>query len=157
VSEPAPLRAPRFNHVALSVPAERLDARGCEELLAFYGEVFGWTEMPTLTEVGKRFVLRAWDNETFVFLVADAEPMRCPSMDHFGMSVGTPGELHALLERARRYRERDARVEIVEPAVEDYRVLRLHSFYLRYLLPMSIEVQCYEWAAGFGPQSLPGR
>jgi len=152
-----PARAPRFNHVALSVPAELLDARGCSELLAFYGEVFGWSEMPTLAEVGKRFVLRAWDNESFVFLEAGAEPMRCPETDHFGMSVATPEELGALLERARSYRERDPRVEIDESPLEDYKVLRLHSFYVRYLLPMRIEVQCFEWAPGFGPQSLPGR
>ena len=152
-----PARAPRFNHVALSVPAALLDARGCDELLAFYGEVFGWSEMPTLKELGKRLVLRAWDNESFVFLEADAAPMRCPATDHFGMSVATADELGALLERARSYRERDPRVEIFESPVEDYRVLRLHSFYVRYLLPMRIEVQCYEWAPGFGPQSLPGR
>jgi len=30
-------------------------------------------------------------------------------------------------------------------------VLKLHAFYLRYLLPLRIEVQCFEWAAGFGP------
>jgi len=155
MSEPGPARAPRFNHVAMSVAANLIDARGCADLLAFYGEVFGWTEMPTLCEAGKRFVLRAWDNESFVFLEADGEPMRCPAMDHFGMSVGTPAELHALLDRARNYRERDPRVEIAEPGVEDFRVLRLHSFYVRYLLPMRIEVQCYEWAPGFGPQSLP--
>ena len=157
MSGPAPARAPRFNHVALSVPAASLDARGREELLAFYGEVFGWTEMPTLTEDGRRFVLRAWDNESFVFLAADPEPLRCPADDHLGMSVGTPEELHGLLERARAYRERDARVEIVEPQVDDFRVLRLHSFYVRYLLPLRLEVQCFEWAPGFGPESLPAR
>ena len=157
MSEPGTGRAPRFNHVAMSVPAALLDARGCANLLAFYGEVFGWTKMPTLCEAGKRFVLRAWDNESFVFLEADAEPMRCPAMDHFGLSVATPEELHALLDRARNYRERDPRVEIAEPAVADFRVLRLHSCYVRYLLPMRIEVQCYEWAPGFGPQSLPAR
>jgi hypothetical protein len=141
----------------MSVPAASLDARGREDLLSFYGEVFGWSEMPTLTEDGKRFVLRAWDNESFVFLVADAEPLRCPRMDHFGMSVGTPEELHALLDRARKYRERDSRVEIEESPVEDHRVLRLHSFYVRFLLPLRIEVQCFEWSPGFGPQSLPAR
>ena len=156
MSEPGPARGPRFNHVAMSVAAALIDARGCADLLAFYGEVFGWTEMPTLTEAGKRFVLRAWDNESFVFLEVAAEPMRCPATDHFGISVGTPEELHALLGRARKVRERDPRVEIVEPVVDDFRVLRLHSFTLRYLLPLRIEVQCYEWAPGFGPQSLPG-
>jgi len=151
-------QAPRFNHVALSVPAAALDARGCADLLAFYGEVFGWSEMPTLRDPGKRLVLRAWDNEHFVFLEAHADPMRCPAGDHFGMSVATPTELHAIFERARKFRERDPRVEILAPTLEDHHgVLRLHAGYVRYLLPLMLEVQCYEWTPGFGPGSLPAR
>jgi hypothetical protein len=149
VSGASPLsRKPTFNHIALSVPADRLDAAGREALLRFYGEVFGFDEMPTLTEDRVRLVLRAHDNEQFVYLVADPDPMRCPGPDHFGMSVGTPEDLHGMLERALEYRERDPRVEIVEVAVEDYGFLKLHNFYVRYLLPMMIEVQCFEWMAG---------
>lgn len=147
---------PRFNHVAMSVEAGLLGAEGRQSLLDFYSEVFGWSEMPTLTEEGKRLVFRAHSNEQFVFLAADAEPMSCPSMDHFGMSVETPAELEAILERAIAYRDRDERVEIVDRELEDFGVLKLHSFYVRYRLPMMIEVQCYEWADGFGPDSLPG-
>jgi hypothetical protein len=145
-----------FNHVAMSLPAETLDERGRAAILDFYGEVFGWTEMPTLTEDRKRLVLRAHSNEQFVFLIAGSDPMRCGDLDHFGLSVAVPAELDAILERARAYRERDARVRIVDRQVEDYGVLELHSFYVGYLLPMLVEVQCYEWAEGFGSQSQPG-
>ncbi len=148
-------RMPSFNHVAMSVPADLLDEAGRADLLRFHEEVFGWTEMPHLTEDRKRLVLRAYNNEQFVFLVADPEPMRCPSMDHFGMSVGTPRELDEMLERARKFAERDPRVEIVERQVEDYKVLKLHNFYVRYRLPLMIEVQCYEWAPGIDRTSLP--
>jgi hypothetical protein len=147
---------PTFNHVAMSVPADRLDAASRAELLRFYGEVFGWTEMPTMTQEGERLVLRVHSNEQFVFLIADPHPMTCPRMDHFGLSVGAPAELYETLERARKFRERDARVEIIEPEIEDYKVLKLHNFYVRYRLPMMVEVQCYEWAPGVGPSSLPG-
>ncbi len=148
-------RMPSFNHVAMSVPADLLDEAGRADLLRFHEEVFGWTEMPTLTEDRKRLVLRAYSNEQFVFLVADPEPMRCPGMDHFGMSVGTPRELDEMLDRARKFAERDPRVEIVERQVEDYKVLKLHNFYVRYRLPLMIEVQCYEWAPGIDGTSLP--
>ena len=111
--------------------------------------------MPGLSQPGERLVLRAWDNEQFVFLVADPDPMRCPEGDHFGMSVGTPEELRGMLERARKYRERDPRVEIDELKVDDFKVLKLHAFYVRYRLPLRVEVQCYEWAEGVGPDSLP--
>jgi hypothetical protein len=148
-------RMPSFNHVAMSVPAELLDQAGRADLLRFYGEVFGWTEMPTLTEDRVRLVLRAYSNEQFVYLVADPNPMVCPRLDHFGMSVGTPGELDEMLERARKFQERGERVEIVEKQVEDHQVLKLHNFYVRYLLPLLIEVQCFEWAPGLDGSSLP--
>ena len=148
-------RMPSFNHVAMSVPAELLSESGREDLMRFYGEVFGWTEMPTMTEDRVRMVLRVHSNEQFVFLVADDNPMVCPKGDHFGMSVATPEQLDATLERARKFAERDERVEILDRNTEDYKVLKLHSYYVRYLLPLMIEVQCYEWAQGFGGDSLP--
>ena len=136
---------PTFNHVAISVPADLLDETGRRDLLAFYGDVFGWGEMPTLTKDRELFVLRCWSHEQFVYLSAARDPMRCPSMDHFGLSVETPAELDDMLERARKWRERDDRVEIVERGLEDYGFLKLHNFYLRYRLPLMIEVQCFEW------------
>ena len=148
-------RRPRFNHVAMSVPAEALDEAGREALLRFYTEVFGFTEMPGLSIDRERLVLRAYSNEQFVFIHADPDPMRCPRMDHFGMSVGSKAEFDELLARVRKYREKDDRVEIVEPETADYKVLKLHNFYVRYRLPLMIEVQCYEWAEGVDAQSLP--
>ena len=111
--------------------------------------------MPTMSIDGERLVLRAHSNEQFVFLVADENPMRCPSGDHFGMSVRTPDELYATLDRARKFRKRDSRVEIDEPMVEDHKVLKLHNFYVRYRLPLTIELQCFDWAVGAGADSMP--
>ena len=152
----SPTRMPVFNHVAMSVPADLLDERGRADVLRFFGEVFGWTEVPSQTEDRVRLVLRAHSNEQFVYLVADDSPMRCPQGDHFGVSVGTPAELDEVLERARKYRERDDRVELIDRKLEDFQVLKLHSFYVRYLLPLTIEVQCFEWAPGVDASSQPG-
>jgi len=148
-------RRPRFNHVAMSVPADALDEAGRTELLRFYDEVFGFSEMPGMSVDGERLVLRAHSNEQFVFIHADPDPMQCPKMDHFGMSVGSRAEFDEMVDRARKYREKDARVEIIEPQTEDFKVLKLHNFYVRYRLPLMIEVQCYEWAEGVDDQSLP--
>ena len=139
-------RKPRFNHVAMSVPAELLSAAGRAELLRFYEDVFGWTEIPSLTEDDKRLVLQAYRNDQFGFLVADPKPMTCPGMDHFGMSVGSLQELEGMLERARKFKEQDDRVEIVERNTDDFKVLKLHNFYVRYRLPLMVEVQYYEWS-----------
>ena len=45
-------------------------------------------------------------------------------------------------------------VELSERTVEDYVAVKLHSFYARYLLPVQVEVQCFEWAPGFSPESV---
>lgn len=146
------IRAPRFNHVAMSVPADLLDEDGRAELLRFYGDVFGWEELPTETLDRQRLVLRAYSNEQFVFLIAEDPPMTCPRLDHFGMSVGTMEELDDMLERARKFQAEDDRVDIVDKHATDHDgFLVLTSFYVRYLLPMMIEVQHYEWAPSVAP------
>ena len=138
-------RHPRFNHVAMSVPAELLRADGRREILSFYSEVFGWEELPTETVDGKQLVLMAYSFDQFVFLIAEDEPMRAPRLDHFGMGVATMEELDVFLERARRFRERDARVDLIEKKTEEHPGLHLTSFYVGYLLPMMVEVQHFDW------------
>ncbi len=146
-----PRRQPRFNHVAMSMPADALDETGRKEIVEFYREVFGWEELPTLTEDRHRLVLQAYSYEQFVFLIADEPHMTCPGLDHFGMSVGTGGELEELLARSKAFAARDERVEIIDLKVEDFGMLKLHSFYVRYLLPLMIEVQHFEWTGSDTP------
>jgi len=141
-------RTPRFNHVAMSVPADLLDEHGRADILDFWGGVFGFQELPTETEDRRKLVLSAYDFEQFVFLIAEDEPMRCPRLDHFGMSVGTLAELEAFYAKARAYAERDDRVDLVEQGMEDHGVVKIHNFYVRFLLPMMIEVQYFDWAEG---------
>ncbi len=138
-------KPPRFNHVAMSMPADALAADGRAEIVAFYNEVFGWEEYPMLTEDRRRLVLRVYTNEQFVFLIADDPPMTCPKLDHFGLSMSSLDELAAFEDRARAFAERDDRVEVSERHLEDYGMLKLHSVYIRYLLPMQVELQHYEY------------
>lgn len=139
-------RPPRFNHVAMSVPADQLDAAGRTEILAFWGGVFGFEELPSETRDREVLVLSAYDWEQFVFLIAEEEPMSCPRLDHFGMSVGTLDELQAFLAKAKAFAATDDRVDIIDHQAEDHGgALTLHSFYVRYLLPLMIEVQWFDW------------
>lgn len=143
--------APRFNHVAMSVPADALDEAGRADLLSFYGTVFGWEELPTMTVDRQQLVLAAYRHDQFVFLIADDAPMRAPRLDHFGMSVATLDELHDVLDRAKAFAATDERVDVIDHSAEDHEVdgkviLTLHSFYVGYLLPMMVEVQYWEWA-----------
>jgi hypothetical protein len=137
-------RHPRFNHVAMSLPAELLDDEHRALLTEFYREVFGWHELPMLTEDRKRLVFQVYTVEQFVFLIADEPPMECPRLDHFGMSVGAESELDDILARARAFKARDDRVDIIERKVEDHGMIAITSMYVRYLLPMMVEVQWWD-------------
>jgi hypothetical protein len=139
-----PSRTPRFNHVAMSLPAGLLDAEHRALLVDFYREVFGWEELPTETEDRRKLVFQAYALEQFVFLIADESPMTCARLDHFGLSVGAEEELDEILARARAYRARDDRVEIVDKKVDDHGMLAITSIYVRYLLPMMVEVQWWD-------------
>lgn len=144
---PAFATPPRFNHIALSLPADQLDGAGRAALTAFYGDVFGFEEYPELTEDRRRLVLRAHHHEQFVFLIADDDPMHAPRLDHWGLSVGTKADFDEVAARAAAWKEREPDVvDLIEPTYEDHAgVLRLHSFYVRYRLPMMVETQCFEW------------
>ncbi len=68
------------------------------------------------------------------------------------MSVSTPAELDTMYERACKRRDADPEVEVVERKTDDFKVVKLTSFYVRYRLPLWIELQCFEWAPGAGPE-----
>ena len=137
-------RPPRFNHVAMSLPADALGEANRADIVAFYDEVFGWKEIPQLTEDRTRLVLMAYRYDQFVFLIADEPHMTAPRLDHFGMGVDTMDELDEFLRRAMAFKARDDRVDIIDKKAEDHGVLVITSFYVRYLLPMMVEVQHYE-------------
>lgn len=138
-------KAPRFNHVAMSVPADLLDEQHRADLLAFYGEVFGWQEAPGMTIDRERLVLMAHRYDQFVFLIKDDQPMTAPRLDHWGQAVSSIDELERLYERTQVYREKDDRVDIVELSAEAHPGVTIHAFYVRYLLPLMIETQYFAW------------
>ena len=139
------LRQPRFNHVAMSIPSELLEPAGRAELTAFYADVFGWNELPTETVDGQKLVFSVHTLEQFVFLIADDPPMSCPRLDHFGLSVSTEAELDAVLAKAKAWQARDGRVDIIDKKTDDHGMLAITSIYVRYLLPMMVEIQWWEY------------
>jgi hypothetical protein len=136
---------PRFNHVAMSVPSDLLDETNRADLCAFWGEVLGFDEMPTMTEDRRRLIFSCVHWDQFIFLIADDDPMACPRMDHFGFAVGTRDELVAARDRAVAFRDKDDRVDLVDLAVDDQGPIKIHSIYVKYLLPMMCELQYWEF------------
>jgi hypothetical protein len=139
-------RYPRFNHVAMSMPADALDDAGRTDIARFYEEVFGWEEIPQMTEDRKRLVLMAYRYGQFVFLIADEPHMTGPRLDHFGMQVDTMEELDDMLARCRAYAEKDGRVDVIDKSAETHGPITITSFYVGYLLPMMVEVQHFVYA-----------
>jgi hypothetical protein len=136
---------PRLNHVAISVDPAVLDARGRADLLAFYGEVFGWTEGDNTGETGNPLILYTGTFAQFVYLLPATPAMQAPPLDHFGLQVSSVDELNEIVTRAQRFRERDDRVRIIERtsrtthgATDDY---VLTSAYVGFVLPLMIELQ----------------
>lgn len=146
---PGPLFSapPRFNHVAMSVPADLLDADGRAAICAFYGDVLGFEEHPSMTEDRRRLVLGAHSYEQFVFLVAQDEPMAAHHHDHYGLSVASKDDFDEVVRRAREWQARLPREVTVDgPEAEEHvGVLVLHSVYLAYRLPLTVEIQHFEW------------
>lgn len=146
---PAFSAPPKFNHVAMSVPADLLDADGRAAIGEFYGDVFGFEEHPSMTEDRQRLVLGAHSYEQFVFIVAQDEPMAAHRHDHYGISVASKDDFDEVVRRAEAWKQRKPDEVVVDgPTFEDHAgVLRLHSVYVTYLLPLTIEVQHFEWTS----------
>jgi hypothetical protein len=140
-----PTGNPHFNHVAMSLPAELLDAGNRSDICAFWSTVFGFDEIEVMTEDRNRLVLSCVHWDQFIFLIADDRPMVCPRMDHFGFSVGSLEELAGVQQRAEAFREKDGRVDLIDLHMDDQTVVKIHSLYVRYLLPMMCEVQWWEF------------
>jgi hypothetical protein len=138
-------RNPRFNHVAMSLPADLLGEEHRAEITRFYDEVFGWKELPMMTEDRHRLVLSCYTYEQFVFLIAEDSPMKCARLDHYGISVETEEELDVMLGTAKAFAAKDDRVDLIDKKTEDHGMLAITSFYVGYLLPMMVEVQWWDF------------
>jgi hypothetical protein len=131
----------------MSVHPDLLSETGRRDLIDFYSKVFDWRELPTETIDRRRLVLGAYSIDQFVFLIAEDDPMRAPRMDHFGLGVGSLEELDTFYERALAYRDRDDRVDIVDRHTEKHPGLSITSFYVKFLLPLMVEVQYFAFDA----------
>jgi hypothetical protein len=138
----------RLSHVAVTVPAELLTASRKAEWLAFYESVLGWTENAAFAIPGERVLVQvpAEGQAQYVTVRASAAPMQTSGYEHLGIWVDSESEIKTLHERARRYADRDPAVGLTDLSVRYGG--ELHTFRVRYVLPLAIEVQ---WAVGVMP------
>jgi hypothetical protein len=143
--------ARRFNHMELTLPPGSLDARR-KEIARFYEDLFGWDslDVPILGQTG---LLLRTDPETsqFILVTEQRKHMSAPGFDHLGLLCDSRVEVDSLLERAKAWQRREPKVEIKE--YDDLVIggVTTHAFYVRYLLPIWIDVQVIEYAPGSEP------
>ncbi len=140
-----PAGVPRLNHVAVSLPPDRLDAEGRAAITDFYGACFGWVELDSETVDRRKLILAIGHWDQFLFIHAEDEPMRSPRMDHFGVSVSSLADLEATHARVADRAATDPAIDVIGLSVDDFDVLKVHSFYVRHLLPIMVEVQYWEF------------
>ena len=145
---------PRFNHMELTLPKGELEkSRG--EIAEFYGEVFGFEslDVPILKQIG---LLLRTDPETsqFILVTEQKKHMQSPGYDHLGLLYDTRAEVDALLEKTRKWQEREPQVQIKE--YEDLVTgdVTTRAFYVKYLLPIWFDVQVQEFAGDAGPDRV---
>ena len=143
---------PRFNHMELTLPRGGLTEHRAE-IAKFYSEVFGFEtlDVEILKQTG---LLIRTDPETsqFILITEQRNHMSSPGFDHLGFLYDTRAEVDTLLEECRKRQEQDSRVELklYDDLVTGDTTVR--AFYVRYLLPIWVDVQCIEHGAGSAPQ-----
>ena len=142
MAEAAP---PRLNHVAISMDPAILDERGRAEVLAFYGDVFGWTEGDNTGESGNPLIMMTGAFGEFVYLLPGDPWLVSPRLDHFGLQVAELGQLEAILEKAKTRAALDDRVTVIDidsrtthGPTHDY---VLTNAYVGFVLPLMVELQ----------------
>ncbi len=143
----------RFNHMELTVAPGTLDDAMRRDLGRFYGEMFNWSGRDVVLFDKTNFLLTGDDAPQSFILVAEAKKhMQSPGYDHLGVLCDTRDEVDELLDVAKRWRDKDDRVQITE--FENDLVqgpVTVHAFYVRYLLPIQFDVQSIEHAPGAEP------
>ena len=117
----------------MSVPRNTLTDEYRAELLAFYGSMFGWSEIESM-RLPDRLIL-AVGRGTYVNIRERDDAMTCHGYEHFGLLVSSPEDAetawHTLDQDAR-----DVHLEPLDRGDDGYR-----SFRFRYMLPLAVEVQ----------------
>lgn len=144
----------RINHLELTLHPGTL-AREKDNINRFYQDVFGWEgiEVPMVKLDCQKYLLR-FDAEAsqFLFLTEETDALKSTSFDHIGLILEDRAAVDSAYDKVKAWQQRDARVEVMPLQDMDAGMLNNHSFYVRYILPLWIELQALEYKPAFKPQ-----
>ena len=126
-----------------------LDDQGRADLLAFYGEVFGWTEGDNTGEAGNPLILYTGAFGEFVYLLPGEPYVTAPALDHFGFQVSTLAELHEIVGSRPVVRRRATNASTSSTCTRARPTDRTHDYtltsaYIGFVLPLMVELQHLE-------------
>ncbi len=124
------MRTNALTHIGMSVPVGSLTPQHRADILAFYGDAFGWKEMRGVSNAERLTILIAPQSYINVRETAEHQPT---SYEHFGVLVDSADEVDSLWTRVT---ELGASPDPLKSASDGY-----PSFKFQHLLPMGIEVQ----------------
>jgi hypothetical protein len=138
----------------LTFPKGALDTATRKDIAAFYGEMFNWNGFDVELFNQTNFLLASDDAAQSFILLAEADKhMTSPGYDHLGILCDTRDEVDERLEVAKRWREKDDRVDITEFSKDLVQgPVTVHAFYVKYILPIRFDVQVIEYAHGATPE-----
>jgi len=144
----------RFNHMELTLPPGTL-ARDREDIIAFYGEVFGFNaiDVPLFDTTG--LLLSTDDTASqFLLLMEQEVHLHSPGYDHLGFLYATREEVDEKLARCKAWQARDDRLRLKEYDDLVIAPTTTHAFYVQYLLPIWFDVQAIEYEQGAAPSTV---
>jgi hypothetical protein len=133
----AGMRDPRascgLSHVAMSVPVGTLTEQFRSDVLVFYGEHFGWTEIESLRRPDRMTIAIGGDD--YLNVRERERALAYEGYEHFGLRLPAPDAVEDAWT-AIAADGRDVELEPIQRGADGYR-----QFRVRYLLPMTVEVQ----------------
>ena len=104
-----------------------------DEVLTFYGELFGWRDVESLRRPDRMTL--AVGGGTYVNIRERPDPMTCSGYEHLGVLLDSADAVEATWTRLAEG-DADVHLEELQRGDDGYR-----SFRVRHLLPLAIEVQ----------------
>ena len=127
-----------LSHVAMSVPAGTLTDAYRDEVLAFYGALFGWRELEFL-RLPDRLTIAVGDY-AYVNIRERDTPMHVTGYEHFGVLMRSAEELRGVCD-VLRTEYPDVQLEGLDQRDDGDDGVRTVRF--RHLLPFAVELQYF--------------